>query len=319
MSTGTRNNVRNDHPMAHQNGNGNGTAMMKPEWDKPTNKQGLEVLTKSVVATLEKSLPSVVKGQGERLVRAMISECQKNPALFECTPLSLFSCVMQAGSMGLTIGGYLGEAYLVPFNNNKTKKKESQLIIGYKGLIQLAHRSGQIRRITPCIVKEGDDFKVYRGMQQNLHHVPLRNNQNRPSDYYVVVELMNGGIDFETMTFEEAIAHRDRFATTRNAPDFVKKSSPWYDMTVGGGFDAMALKTLFRRIAKRLPLSVEMSYAVGLDERADNGQSQPMMSINIPDMPQALVEPEVIEDEEDNPPTENGKLFNDPKASNLPG
>lgn len=242
------------------------------KWLVPTNKQGLDQLAPLVKSEIERGLPGFMRNNAERLIRAMITEATKNPALLECTPASLFGGVIQAGQLGLTLGAVLGEAYLIPFNNNKANCKEATLIVGYRGFIQLAHRSQQLRRITPGIVRTGDAFTFTRGSSQNLTHEPRRNNREPVSDYYVCIELVNGGRDFETFTYEDAIDWRDRFATTRNAPQWVRDKSPWYDMA--HGFHQQACKTLIRKIAKRLPLSPELTIAAALEDAAEAGIPQ---------------------------------------------
>lgn len=277
------------------------------DWELPCDRNGLEKFMPIVAKQLVKALPKFLAGNTERLMRCMITETSKNPALLECTPVSLFGAVIQAGQLGLTIGGYQGEAYLIPFGNKKlTQKfgfdvKEATLIIGYRGMIQLAHRSGTVKRITPVAVRLGDEFRYTRGLHQTLVHVPVRNNKMAVSDYYVVVEQTNDGLDFETFTVQDALEFRDRYSTIRSAPAFVKEKSPWYDISTGTdgvirtgpGFDAMALKTLVRRIAKRIHMSAEMSEAAGLDEAGEEGHPQNLGAmVDIPDPTQDDPEPE---------------------------
>jgi len=166
----------------------------------------------------------------------------------------------------------MGEAYLIAFTSGNKGVKEAALIIGYRGLIQLAHRSGLLKRISPGIVREGDHFSYSRGTRNFLIHEEKRNNDGKATDYYVCIDTITGGHDFETFTFEQAIAHRDRFAMVRNAPEYVRNKSPWFDMT--HGFHQQACKTLIRSIAKRMPLSPEMNQAVVLDEQGEGGQPQ---------------------------------------------
>jgi len=277
-------------PPKEQNGT---VAKRELDWVKPTNKSGLESFVPQVRAQLDRALPRFLAGQSDRLIRCMITETSKNPSLLECTPVSLFGAVIQAGQLGFTIGGPLGEAYLLPFKNGKLSKqfgrdvREVQLCVGYKGYIQLGHRSNAIRRITPVAVRQGDQFVFSRGLENKLEHVPLRNNRNRVTDYYVVIELMNGGKDFEAFTFEDALLWRDTYSTVRSAPDFVKANSPWYQLLQDGssthGFDAMALKTLIRQLGKRMPLSVEWNMAVNLDDMAEHGIEQNLGTVMMTD------------------------------------
>jgi recombination protein RecT len=266
--------------------------LAKPDprrWMIPTNKAGLDQLAPLVTNEIARGLPGFMRGNAERLIRAMITETTKNPALLECTPASLFGGVIQAAQLGLTIGATLGEAYLIPFNNTKLGCKEATLIVGYRGFIQLAHRSQQLRRLTPGIVRQGDAFTFTRGLTQNLSHEPRRNNREPVTDYYVCVELVNGGRDFETFTYEDAIEWRDRFSTTRNAPQFVRDKSPWYDMN--HGFHQQACKTLIRKIAKRLPLSPELTIAAALEDAAEAGIPQVLTANLIEVMDNEPIEP----------------------------
>lgn len=267
-------------------------AIAKPDprrWMVPTNKAGLDQLAPLVTNEIARGLPGFMRGNAERLIRAMITETTKNPQLLECTPASLFGGVIQAAQLGLTIGAVLGEAFLIPFNNNKLNCKEATLIVGYRGFIQLAHRSQQLSRLTPGIVRQGDAFTFTRGLTQKLSHEPRRNNREPVTDYYVCIELVNGGRDFETFTYEDAIDWRDRFSTMRNAPQFVRDKSPWYDMQ--HGFHQQACKTLIRKIAKRLPLSPELTIAAALEDAAEAGIPQVLTANLIEVMDNEPIEP----------------------------
>jgi recombination protein RecT len=256
-------------------------------WFRPTSKAGLDALvSESLLAEINKGCPPFLRGQADRLVRTMITECSRNPALLDCSPASLFGGVIQAGQLGLVIGGPLGECYLVPFSNRKKQCKEAALIVGYKGYLQLAHRSAMVRRITPRVVRKGDGFTVRYGSDQVIIHSPVRNSREEATDFYTVVETVTGGLDFEVITREEAVAHRDRYS-------LAKDSGPWADMSVNGGFEAMAMKTTIRKLAKRLPMSPEMSTATGLEDMAEQGQPQ-MLSAHLSGLP----EPERPRDDE---------------------
>lgn len=276
---------------------------LAPSWDKPTTKSGLEALAPMVKAQLERGLPAFMQGQGDRLLRCLLTETQKTPALMDCTPISLFAACIQAGQLGLTIGGPTGEAYLLPFNNRKSGVKEATLVPGYKGYVQLAYRSGKIRRLSPGVVRMGDDFGFERGTAQWLKHVPKRDNPGKVVHYYVVVELVNSGTDFEEFSFEDAIKFRDRYATTKNY-----KSGPWYAMDQDGeptdDFHGMALKTLIRRLSKRLPLSAEMVTAGGLEDQDVAGVPQNLGAMMLPEyIPVAPTATQRLEEKVNGKPT----------------
>lgn len=269
----------------------------KVDWTKPRSKAGLDALvTDQLRGEINRGLPAFMRGQADRLIRAMMTECSRTPDLLDCSPASLFGAVIQAGQLGLTIGGPLGESYIIGFWSKKKQVKEATLIVGYKGFLNLAHRSALVRRVTPRVVREGDDFAVRYGTGQGILHIPKRDSDGPVTDYYVVVETVSGGVDFEVATVAEMMAFRDRYSMVRTAEEWVRKKSPWYDITpspINNGFDSMSLKTLIRRMAKRMPLSPELACAAGLDEMADAGVPQ-RLDQHIPD-----AEPAVADDLQD--------------------
>src|SRR5262245_12814982 len=92
----------------------------------------------------------------ERLIRIALTAVSRSPGLRECDPLTICGCVIQAAQLGLEPDNVLGEAYLVPFHNSKTRKKECQLIPGYQGLLKLVRNSGELKFVSAQIVKEKD-------------------------------------------------------------------------------------------------------------------------------------------------------------------
>lgn len=268
-------------------------------WERPTNKAGLERLAPLVIDKVNKALPKFLKKQADSFVQAMITECTKTPRLLDCSPASLFGGVVQAALLGLRIGGFTGESFLIPYG------KKAQLVPGYRGYIQLAHRSGRVRRITPGTVYKEDRFTFVRGTRQELLHEPntfglKAEDRGVPVAYYCVIELDNGGTDFEAFTYDDALRHRDRYASIRGAPQHVRDNSPWYDMT-GGGFDRMSEKTMIIKLGKRLPLSSEMSRAVELESELMEGGSQDLSSLlgsitEPPGQTEQPPQPEVVED-----------------------
>src|SRR5438552_13330063 len=97
----------------------------------------------------------------ERLMRVALMTISRTPALAECTPHSLLKSFMTATQLGLEVGGPLGEAYLVPYwnNTNGRRFREAQFILGYRGMISLARRSGQIAYVEAQVVRQGDEFE----------------------------------------------------------------------------------------------------------------------------------------------------------------
>ena len=189
----------------------------------------------------------------DRLLRVVLTEVRRTPKLQECSAPSILGALMQAAQLGLEPGP-LGLAYLVPFWNRKRGERECQLIIGYRGLIDLARRSAQVTDVAAYPVHEADRFDVTYGDDPRIVHVPeLRTDPGPVWCYYAVGRYRDGGHNAAIMTRAQVEAHRDRFGNTDNG-------SPWLT-----DFDAMARKTVVRELAKWMPLSIEARDAIASD------------------------------------------------------
>ena len=196
---------------------------------------------------IAKALPSVITP--ERFSRMVLTAISTNPALAECTPDSFCAAMMNAAQLGLEPNTPLGQAYLIPFNNRKKGSKEVQFQIGYKGLIDLAHRSGEFRVIYAKEVYEKDEFEYEFGLEPKLYHKPNVDDLDRGkvTYYYAVFTLVNGGFGFDVMSTSEV----EEFAR-RYSQSYQKSSSPWKT-----NFDEMAKKTVLKRALKYAPIKTE--------------------------------------------------------------
>jgi recombination protein RecT len=189
----------------------------------------------------------------DRLLRIALTSIAKTPKLLECSQQSLAAACLQAAQIGLEPDGILGYAYLVPYKGTAT------LIPGYKGLLDLARRSGRIISIEARVVHAKDQFRFAFGLKPVLEHMP---NPNADSGTllaaYAVAHLRDGGAQWEVMWKREIDAIRAR---SRAADD-----GPWVT-----DYEEMAKKTVLRRLCKMLPASVELQQAVAMDERAEIG------------------------------------------------
>jgi recombination protein RecT len=203
----------------------------------------------------------------ERVIRLALTEFSKNPGLRECTAQSIYAGIIQASQLGLEIG-VLGQAYLVPYNNKVKKKgggdewrKEAQFIPGYKGLISLARRSGEVTSIETHIVYENDHFDLTLGIESKVEHKPhLLGDRGAPRLVYGVAHFKDGGYHFEWMTVSDVAKIRNRSKS--------KDSGPWVT-----DFDQMMRKTLIRRMANYLPMSIEFAAALQVDEAVSAGRA----------------------------------------------
>lgn len=219
------------------------------------------VRSKSFQAQMALALPKSMTA--ERLTRIVMTECRKVPALMQCNQESFFGAVLQCAQLGLEPGSALGHCYLLPFGNGKSRdgRPNCQLIIGYRGMIDLARRSGQIVSINAYCVHEADEFEYELGLHPDIHHRPSPLAERGPVTYvYAVAVLKGGGVQFEVMSRAEIEAVR--------VQSKAGKSGPWVSH-----WEEMARKTVVRKLFKYLPVSIEAVRAVEIDEKSDRGEA----------------------------------------------
>lgn len=208
---------------------------------------------------IAKALPRVMTP--ERFTRIATSAVSNNPRLGKCDPISFISALMNAAQLGLEPNTPLGQAYLIPYG------EQCQFQIGYKGLIDLAYRSGEFKNISAHVVYENDDFDYEFGLNPILKHKPAKTNRGNPAYYYAAFNLVNGGYGFEVISYEEAVQHGKKFSKTYN-------NGPWKT-----DFDAMALKTVLKKALKYAPLKSDFALAVETDETVKSQISEDMKSV----------------------------------------
>ena len=199
----------------------------------------------------------------DRLTRIVMTECRKTPALLKCAPESFYGAVLQCAALGLEPGSALGHCYLLPFGNGKDKqgRPNAQLIIGYRGMIDLARRSGQIISLQAYCVHEQDTFNYKLGLDPDIEHIPASvADRGKVTHVYAVAKLKGGGVQFEVMSRAEIEKVR--------ASSKAGNSGPW-----SSHWEEMAKKTVIRRLFKYLPVSIEAVRAVEIDEKTDRGEA----------------------------------------------
>jgi recombination protein RecT len=212
----------------------------------------LKKLMESAKKEIEAALPKHVTP--ERMMRIALTEARKTPKLLECDQASFLGAVIQASQLGLEPGGSLGHCYLIPYG------REVNFQVGYRGMIELAMRAEKVSHISARAVHEGDLFEWEYGLNEGLTHKP----GNKPgilTHVYCVVHLKNGCKMFDVMNMEEVETIRKSSKAGNNGP--------WKTH-----FEEMAKKSVIRRLFKYMPVSVELSTAVTLDELADAGEGQ---------------------------------------------
>jgi recombination protein RecT len=175
----------------------------------------------------------------DRLMRLAVNCVAKTPGLQKCTPVSLLQSVLVAAELGLEPGGANGHLYLVPFGSTCTP------IVGYRGLIELAKRSGEILDVRAVVVNEKDKFRWLEGLTQVIEHEPfLDGDPGALKHVYCVVTLKSGGTHAERMSKSEVDAIRARSRSGQNGP--------WVT-----DYAEMSKKTVARRAMKWCPISSE--------------------------------------------------------------
>jgi len=200
---------------------------------------------------LAKALPRHMKV--ERVIKTALGAVYRDPYLLQCSPKSIYLACMQACQLGLEPGSPLGAAYLVPFFDKHTKEYQCTLIPGYKGLIDLARRSGQIATIEAHVVYEKDHFDCSFGPAGTLVHRPVwTGERGEVIAAWAMARLTSTGYQVEVMTRSELDAIR---ASAKS------RSGPWVTHTA-----EMYRKTVVRRLCKYLPLSPELEAALTTDD-----------------------------------------------------
>lgn len=174
----------------------------------------------------------------ERMMNVALAATSKTPELLECTPKSVFKCMLELSQLGLEPDGR--HAHLIPRKNNRAGTVECTVVPDYKGLVLLAMNTGLIARIHSEIIRKNDDFVWSKGKVEK-HDGILLQNRGEIIGAWCVIEFVNGGEKFELMSTEEINAVRDR--------QYKPTGGPWIT-----DYPEMAKKTVYRRAQKWAPL-----------------------------------------------------------------
>ena len=201
---------------------------------------------------IKKALPNTITP--ERFSRIVLSAISNNKQLQQCTPNSFLAGMMNAAQLGLQPNTPTGEAYLIPYRNKGTL--ECQFQIGYRGLVSLAYRSGQVKTIYAEAVRENDEFEYELGLEPKLIHKPAKKDRGEITYFYAVFKLVNGGEGFSVMSKDDMDKHMRKFSKAANAG-----FSPWQT-----NYEEMGKKTVIKRVLKLAPLSSDIQMNIAQDE-----------------------------------------------------
>ena len=232
------------------------------EVKKPSTMQDyIKVMQKEIA----KALPSVITP--ERFTRITLSALSANPKLSGTTPQSFLGAMMTAAQLGMEPNTPLGQAYLIPYNNKGTL--ECQFQLGYKGLIDLAYRSGEVITIQAHAVYENDEFNFAFGLEPKLEHIPAVSDHGEPKWFYAIFRTKDGGFGFEVMSVDDIRAHAKKYSQS-----YGSNYSPWKN-----NFEEMAKKTVLKKVLKYAPLKSDFVRGISADESIKTEISEDMYAV----------------------------------------
>ena len=228
-------------------------------------KKTMQSYIKSMEGEIKKALPSVITP--ERFTRMVLSAISTNPKLGSCTPASFVGAMMSAAQLGLEPNTPLGQAYILPFKNKEVL--EAQFQLGYKGLIDLAYRSGEVEVVQAHIVYENDTFECEYGLEPKLTHIPADSNRGEAVKVYAMFKTKSGGYGFEVASMDDIRKHAQKYSQS-----YGSSYSPWTT-----SFEEMAKKTVLKSCLKYAPLKSDFVRGVVQDESIKNEISADMYEV----------------------------------------
>ena len=236
------------------------------------------------------------RATANRFISSIVSAVATSPALQECTPKTVVSAALLGEGLKLSPSPQLGQFYMVPFKQKAKTDRDGNVlqeactnatfVLGYKGYIQLATRSGEYKRINAMPIKEGELIS-YNPFDDEIELEYIQNDELREGlptiGYYAMFEYHNGFKKVMYWSKDKMLAHADKYSPAFSAQafknieegkvserDMWKYSSFWYK-----DFDGMACKTMLRQLISKWGLmSIDMQKAFDADGGiiGDNGE-----------------------------------------------
>jgi recombination protein RecT len=224
------------------------------------NQKQMAVPSYPTLIRMEKFLEGAVPSEmcAKRLIRLFFVELSKNTDLNKCTTDSICGAIMSCAQLGLE-PGIAGMLYLIPRGGKMT------IQLGYRGMIELCHRSGKVSTIKSYSVFENDQFSVDQGSEDKIIHKRGMGNRGRMIGVYAIVTMKDGSQHFDVMDMDELKELRVR-SGSMNSP-------AWRT-----DYQQMAQKTVIKRVLKYAPTSTTLSSAISLDE-ANNYDGQDLEAV----------------------------------------
>ena len=247
------------------------------------------------------------KKKAEHYTAAIMSAVATNPQLSNCEAVSIITGSLLGESLGLAHSPQLGQYYLVPFKvkakNGIPEHYDASFILGYRGLIQLAIRSGYYKKINVLEVKKGE-LKYYNPFTEEIQIEPIQDVDTREKEetigYYAMFEYLNGFQKILYWSKAQMIRHADRYSPAFSAgatggkypkvsfADYeagkYDKNDEWlYSSFWYKNFDGMAKKTMLRQlISKWGIMSTDMVQAMESDNGIITTNDNGMLEVDVP-------------------------------------
>ena len=213
------------------------------------------MLSQNIQAQIATALPKHLTV--DRFARVALTAMLKTPKLMQCDTSSFMQCILALAQMGLEPDGRL--AHLIPFENRKENRVDCQVIVDYKGYVELVMRSGTVANIHADVVCQNDEFEYDRG-EIKKHKIDFRKERGDVYAVYSMVRFKDGTEKCEVMSVEDTNGIRDRSQGYKSAIQY-KKTHPWIT-----DWNEMAKKTVFKRLSKWLSMSPEIRDAMSVDD-----------------------------------------------------
>lgn len=260
----------------------------------------------AVKAQIEKAIGR----NSDQFVTSIISAVNANPQLQECTNASILSAALVGQSLKLSPSPQLGQYYFVPYKNNRTGTTEAQFQIGYRGMYQLAIRSGQFKKLNALAIKEGE-LVNFNPLEEEIEINLIEDEEVRENaetiGYYGFFELINGFRKAIYWPKKKMEKHAERYSAGYRA----HKGYTFWEKD----FDAMACKTIYRQLLKLAPMSIDMQKAM-VDDMAvirEDGSRDYVDGLETDEVPQ-LADP----DKADTEPKQEAQKPAETQAGNEP-
>lgn len=221
---------------------------------KASKPKTLRDMVEQMMPEIKRALPSTITA--ERFTRIVYTALSNNPTLAKCDKNSFLGAMISSAQLGLEVNTSLGEAYLLPYYDNRKGVYNCQFQKGLYGVIKLCRNEGIT--VDAKVVYSNDEFELEFGLNPVLKHKPALKDRGSVVGYYAVWKSKDGAFGFEFMNPEDCEKHGRRYSKSYD-------KGPW-----STNFDSMCLKTVILKALKYAPKSAELKEKLDIDNATIN-------------------------------------------------